>query len=211
MSKISFKLPRGQWVKQILFSEKSYQLLTNWLICSGGFPKNSLLSFKATFCSSSAIQSHGLPSIKSGPGPQCLKWCCNGCFMAVAGTDSPGWGEGYWQDKTLHDDIRLRRCFLHYWLFVRGIQRTYVDSLHVFLLGKGPVLWSFGGFFVVRLLNKQLNCQWYEMSWRSHDILFMNVFFMCRIGVCGWGLRHLEKKLHMWLFSLAEAIWDNTL
>ena len=40
-----------------------------------------------------------------------------------------------------------------------------VDSPH-----KGPVMWSFGVFFVVnlnKLLNKQVICQWLEMPWCS--------------------------------------------
>ena len=62
-----------------------------------------------------------------------------------------------------YDDIIIWKHFLYYWLFVRGIHQSLVDSPH-----KGPVAQSFVVFFDV-CLNKQWSHQWFEtmtIMWR---------------------------------------------
>ena len=55
----------------------------------------------------------------------------------------------------VHDDVTTRKCFLRYWPFVRGIDRS---SLH-----RGSVMRSFGFFFVLGL-NTLL-----KLDLRRHD------------------------------------------
>ena len=68
-----------------------------------------------------------------------------------------------------HDNFMTWKCFLHYWLFVRGIHQGLVDSPV-----KGPVMQSFDDSFDVslnKLLNKQSRGRWIKMSWHSYDVI----------------------------------------
>ena len=71
-----------------------------------------------------------------------------------------------------HDDVMKWKHFSHYWLFMREIRWSLVDSLHkgpvatggllVDSLHKGPGMWSFDVSFDVSLckqLNKQSRCR----------------------------------------------------
>ena len=51
----------------------------------------------------------------------------------------------------IHDDVMTWKLCPHYWPFVRGIHQSLVDSSN-----KGPVMQTFGVFFVV-CLNKLLD------------------------------------------------------
>ena len=64
----------------------------------------------------------------------------------------------------VHEHIITWKCFPYYWPFVMGIQ-----SLGGFLQ-KGPMIQSFDVFFVslIKLLNKQLSFQWFEMPSCCH-------------------------------------------
>ena len=58
---------------------------------------------------------------------------------------------------SVHDDVKL---FPRYWLFVRGIHRSPVNSPHI-----GPITRSFDVFFDLHLnkrLNKQSRRRWFE-------------------------------------------------
>ena len=57
-------------------------------------------------------------------------------------------------------------CYGH---FLRGIHRRLIYSPH-----KEPVTHDFGVFYGVYLnnrLNKLLSCPWFEMPWRSYDVI----------------------------------------
>ena len=72
----------------------------------------------------------------------------------------------------IHDDIMPWKHFLHYWLFVRGIHQSLVDSPH-----RGPVMHSIGVFFAInpnKLLNKWSSCWRFQMSWHSYDTTVMS-------------------------------------
>ena len=63
------------------------------------------------------------------------------------------------------------KCFLHLLAFDEWNHQSRVDSPH-----KGPLMRSFGDFFVVgrkELLRKQSSCHEFEMPWYSHDITSM--------------------------------------
>ena len=64
--------------------------------------------------------------------------------------------------KRLHDrNLSLPQ---NYWPYVRGIHRSSVDSPH-----RGSEMQHFDAFFVVimvRPLNQQSNCRWFETMWR---------------------------------------------
>ena len=59
--------------------------------------------------------------------------------------------------KSFHDDVTIRKSFLHYWHFWSGIHQSVIHFHH-----KWPLMWSFDTSFVVSLntlLNKQSNGQ----------------------------------------------------
>ena len=77
--------------------------------------------------------------------------------------------------KPRRDNVTTWKRFIHYWLFVGGIQRSPVDSLH-----KQPLMWRFD----VRL-NKMLSMVWMPYLWchdahvaslwRTHNIWYSHV------------------------------------
>ena len=68
----------------------------------------------------------------------------------------------------IHDDVMTWKSFPRHWLLGRGIHSSLVNSLH-----KRLVMCSFGAFVVISLikpLNKQSRCGWFQAPWRSFDV-----------------------------------------
>ena len=67
-------------------------------------------------------------------------------------------------------DAMIRKCFPHYWPFVRGIHWSLFESPH-----KGPVMWSCNVFIdtILNKLNKLWNCQWFQTPWWLYDVTVM--------------------------------------
>ena len=73
-----------------------------------------------------------------------------------------------------------RKHFLNFWTFVRAMQWSPVGTFN-----KGPEMCNFNVFFVVSInimLVKQESCRWFEMPWRSGDIITLRL--SVRLGMC---------------------------
>ena len=66
-----------------------------------------------------------------------------------------------------HEDIVTLRCLPHYWLFVKGINRSPVDFHHKGL--NNAKLYVFSVASLGTTLIKQSNYQWFQMPWCSYD------------------------------------------
>ena len=60
--------------------------------------------------------------------------------------------------------------FLHYWSFVRGICWSPLGSLINYQQS-----FDFSIVSLNKLLNKELGCKWFEMSWRSCSFIVMSI------------------------------------
>ena len=75
------------------------------------------------------------------------------------------WRSYVYDTATFHDDVILRKYFLRYWPFVRGIYRSPVDYPY-----KGRWFGASMCFFDVHLnkrLSKQSICRWFRTHRRS--------------------------------------------
>ena len=91
--------------------------------------------------------------------PQWVKF--DGLFQTSRKVKVTWLQQPWWQHDMDH--------FLHFWIFVRGIHQSPVDSSH-----KMPVMWSFDVCFVAslnRLLNKELLVVWVTMTLNSFHFI----------------------------------------
>ena len=67
-----------------------------------------------------------------------------------------------------HDDVNTCKPYPHYWLLVRGIHRSTIDSHH-----KEPVMWKKCLFVVIlnKLWNKKWCCRWFIIPF---DVTLLN-------------------------------------
>ena len=72
--------------------------------------------------------------------------------------------------------IKWKR-FPRYWLFVRGIRLSSVDSPHK---GPGATALKFPLMFSYANMNKHSNYQWFGTPWRSCDV----TLYMCSFPLC---------------------------
>ena len=56
-----------------------------------------------------------------------------------------------------------RKCFPHYWPFMRGIYRSWIPSQRV-------NLWYFLWCQLNKLSKKPSSCRWFKTTWRSFDV-----------------------------------------
>ena len=90
----------------------------------------------------------------------------------------------WFQWNNLHDDTLTWKRFLHNWIFVRGIHLCPTDPPY-----KGPALWCFNIFFVVKvntLLNKQSKFPWFgtrRCSWDVTSYLWICIIILYLVSL----------------------------
>ena len=71
-----------------------------------------------------------------------------------------------------HEDIMTWKHFPHYWPFVRGIMSPVVPPSQ---RDSNVELWFFSDICLDKWLNKQWNCQWFEMPWYLCDVTVVDL------------------------------------